>query len=110
MAALTTQTITSAGATITYALAAASDTAEIGGGGDTFLHLKNTSAAPATYTIQVPGTTFFGATTPDNGITVPAGQERMVMLRKEYDDGTGRATVTTSPTGTGVTLAVVRVG
>ena len=109
MAALTTQTISDAGTTVTYATASASDTVQVGNGLNTFLILKNGSGSSVTYTIAVPGNTFFGSPNDDNPITVAAGAQKLVPLRKEYQDETGRATVTCSAPGVGVEIAVVQV-
>lgn len=107
MAALTTQVLGDTGAALTYAAVTASDTADVGNGRNTFLHVKNGGGASTTVTLLVPGTTFFGAATPDNEITIPAADERIIPLRKDYADDTNRATVTFNPT-TSVTAAVVR--
>lgn len=110
MAALTTQNMTENGFTPTYTDVTATDTAEIGNGHNTFLVYKNTSASPLAAKVNVPGTTFFGVTTPDNDITVPATTgEKWVPLRKEYDDGTGRATLTHTAPVTNQKVAVVRI-
>lgn len=109
MAALTTQTISDAGTVITYALAGATDTAQVGNGLNTFLILKNGSAGSVTYTIAVPGNTFFGQAKQDNAIVVAAGVTKMVPLRKEYADETGRATITTTSPAASVEIAVVRI-
>lgn len=111
MAALTTQTIADAGTAVTYAASAASDTAEIGNGYNTFAICRNTTGSAVTFTFNVPGNTFWGAPTQDNAVSVPATTGiRFVPLRKAYDDGTGRATITTSSQGAGIDIAIVRVG
>jgi hypothetical protein len=112
MAALSTQNIVDAGTAPTFGAAAAtSNTAEIGNGRNTFYVVKNGDASPITATVTVPGTTDYGQATPDPVITVAAGGERWIPLRKAYDpaDGTGRATIVLSAT-TSVTHAVVRLG
>ncbi|USC17037.1 hypothetical protein [Rhodococcus sp. 11-3] len=108
MAALSTQVIEDDGFYPTFAAAAASDTAEIGSGRNTYAHYKNDSGSSVTVTVLVPGTTFFGLANPDNAVVVAAGAETLIPLRKAYDDGTGRATITTS-SQTSVTVAVVKV-
>lgn len=109
MAALTVQTLSDAGTTVTHALPGASDTANIGSGHNTFLVYKNTSATVLTVTVAVPGNTFFGVAEQDNVVTVPITTgEKWIPLRKEYDDGTGNATITTSAQVAGMTVAVVR--
>lgn len=109
MAALSLQTLGDTGAALTYSAASASDTASIGSGLNTFLHVKNTSAVPVDVLIVVPGNTFFGAANPDNEFSIPAGEDRHIPLRPEYDDGTGRATITFTPFAD-VDVAVVRMG
>lgn len=109
MAALTVQTISDAGTTVTFAASGASDTARIGSGYNTFVIMRNTTGAPVNFTIAVPGNTFFGTATADNVISVPATTGvKYVPLRKEYDDGTGNATITVTPAA-GVEIAVVKV-
>jgi hypothetical protein len=89
--------------------ATASDTAPIGNGHNTFLVYTNNHTAAQTVTVAVPGNTFFGAANPDNAISVPNGATRYIPLRKEYDDGTGNATITiTAPTS--IVVSVVRIG
>ncbi|MFF5973741.1 hypothetical protein ACFY7C_19650 [Streptomyces sp. NPDC012769] len=115
MAALTTQNIVDAGTAPTFVAAAASDTAEIGSGVNTYVHYKNTDSNAKTITITVPGNTSYGEPNPDPALTLPANTgELRIPLRKIYDpgDGTGRATLAVTGTGgvTGVTVAVVRLG
>lgn len=113
MAALSTQKLVDAGTAPTFGAAAASDTVEVGNGHNTFVVYKNGDASPMTVTISVPGTTSYGQPTPDPAISVAAGGERWIPLRKEYANaavaGVGRATLTTSAQ-TSVTVAVVQVG
>lgn len=113
MAALTTQSLVNAGTAPTFGAAAASDTAEVGNGVNTFVVYKNASGGSLTVTVTVPGTTSYGQPSPDPAIAVADGAEAWIPLRKEYADagtaGVGRCTITTS-TQTSVTVAVVRVG
>ncbi|MFD8117092.1 hypothetical protein [Streptomyces microflavus] len=111
MAALTTQNIVNAGTAPTFGAAAASDTAEIGSGRNTFVVYKNGSGASVDVTITAPGDTEYGVGNPEKVVAVAAGSEAWIPLRKAYDpaDGTGRATITTSAQAS-VTVAVVRVG
>lgn len=110
MAALATQVMTDNGFTPTYTDVAASDTAEIGNGHNTFLVYKNTSGSPLAAKVNVPGNEFFGVAKADNDITVPATTgEKWVPLRKEYDDGTGRATLTHTSPVANQKVAVVRI-
>ena len=113
MAALTTQNIVAAGTKPTFTAAAASDTAEVGNGVNTFVVYKNTSSTACNVTIVVPGTLVTGDAFPDKTIALPITTgELWIPLRKEYDagDGTGRATITTSAQDAGITVAVVRMG
>jgi hypothetical protein len=115
MAALTTQNIVAAGTAPTMVAAAASDTAEIGDGRNTFAVYKNTSANVTTVTAVAPGNNSYGSANPDPTFSLGDGSVtptwRWIPLRKEYDpaDGTGRATLTTSQQ-TGITVAIVRMG
>jgi hypothetical protein len=114
MAALTTFKLSDAGTAPTLGAVAASDTAEVGNGKNTFYVVKNGSGSPVTVTIVVPGNTTYGEATPDKVVTVPATTgEKWIPLRKEYADaanaGVGRCTITTSDQ-TSVTAAVVQVG
>lgn len=118
MAALTTQNIVAAGTKPTYstpAAAAAGDTAEVGNGVNTFLHLLNTNASTRTVTIDMNHYTLSsGDAYPDKVYTLAANTgELWVPLRKEYADsaqnGVGRCKFTLSAE-TGVSVAVVRMG
>jgi hypothetical protein len=115
MAALTTQNIVAAGTAPTMGAAAASDTAEVGNGVNTFARYRNTSANSTTVTVVYPGTLISGDAIPDKAYTLADGSttptEVWIPLRKEYDagDGTGRCTITTSQQ-TGITVAIVRMG
>jgi hypothetical protein len=110
MAALTTQNIVDAGTAPTFGAAAASDTAEIGNGQNTFVVYK-TAGTSTNVTITAPGNNNYGQPNPDPVIALGATAEKWIPLRKAYDpgDGTGRATLTTSAQ-TAVTVAVVRMG
>lgn len=113
MAALTTFNLVDAGTDPTFGAAAASDTAEVGNGHNTFVVYKNGGAGALNVTIAVPGNTSYGQATPDPVITIAAGEEAWIPLRREYANasvaGVGRCTITTD-TQTSVTVAVVRVG
>ena len=113
MAALTTQKLVDAGTAPTFGAAAASDTAEVGNGINTFAVYKNGGGASITVTVTVPGNTTYGQPQPDPAITVAAGAEAWIPLRKAYADagtaGVGRCTLATS-SQTSVTVAVVQVG
>jgi hypothetical protein len=110
MAALSTFQIVDAGTAPTFGAAAATgNTAEVGNGRNTFYVVKNGDSNSHTVTITVPGNTDYGQPTPDPQITVAAGAEVWIPLRRAYDaaDGTGRCTVTLDAT-TSITHAVVR--
>jgi hypothetical protein len=115
MAALSTQNIVDAGTAPTFGAAAASDTAEVGSGINTFVVYKNTDSNAKTITITVPGNTSYGQANPDPALALGANTgELWIPLRRIYDagDGSGRATLSVTGTGgvTGVTVAVVRMG
>lgn len=109
MAALTVQNIVNAGTKPNFALntPTASDTASVGDGTDTILIYKNGSGASITVTVAVPGQTSYGVAYPPQAIVVAAAGEAWIPLRKAFDDGTGKCTVTTS-SQTSLTVALVR--
>ncbi len=108
MAALTVQNMLDTGVAPTFGAASTSDTVAIGSGHNTFLVYKNTDASTEAITFAIPGNTFFGVAKQDNTVTIAATTgELWVPLRKEYDDGTGNATVTMA-SATGVTVAAVK--
>lgn len=111
MAALTTQLIVNAGTEPTFGAAALTDTAEIGTGHDTWVEYRNSDSNAKTVTVTVPGTTDYGQSYTYTGLALAVTTGRLrIPMRKIFDDGTGRATITVSGTGgvTGVTVAVVR--
>lgn len=118
MAALTTQNIVAAGTKPTFGAAAASDTAEVGNGVDTFVVYKNTDSNAKTITIDLNHVTLeTGDAHPDKALTLGATTgELWIPMRKHYADaaqnGIGRAAIAVTGTGgvTGVTVAVVRMG
>lgn len=114
MAALTTQSLVHTGTPPTFAAAAASDTAEVGTGQNTFIVYKNTNATARTVTITLPATftPYTEATTSTvtynllDGSVTPT--ERWIPLHHDYAGSDGRATLTVAPAVTNVTVAVVR--
>jgi hypothetical protein len=109
MAALSTFSLVNAGTAPTFAAASTSDTAQVGNGGNIFVVYKNTDSSSKTVTVTVAGNNEYGQPNPDPAYTVAATTgEVWIPLRKAYDDGTGRATLTLS-NATGVTVAVVKV-
>lgn len=113
MAALTTQSIVYAGTAPTFGAAAASDTADVGTGGNTVAIYRNTNAAARTITVTLPstGTPYTEATTSTVTYALADGSvtatEAWIPLHKDYAGADNRATITTSAQ-TGVTVAVVR--
>lgn len=105
MAALTTKRLRDDGTVPTFGAASASDTAEVGTGMNRFAWYRNTTGAPVTVTVAVPGETFFGTPTTDNVVTVPANGQAMIPLRRGYGVS-GRATLALSD-ATGVEVAIV---
>lgn len=109
MAALTAQSLVDAGTKPTFAPVAASDTAPIGNGKNTFAVYRNASGSSVNVTVVVPGNTAYGSANPDPVIAVAQTTgEAWIPLRKEYDDGSGTVTITTSAQ-TSVTVAIVKV-
>ncbi|OII61211.1 hypothetical protein BJP40_06705 [Streptomyces sp. CC53] len=109
MAALTTNNIVYAGTAPTFESAALSDTAEVGK--NKFAVYKNTDASTRTVTIDVPtGNTPYTEKDPDVEYTLAANTgELWIPLHSDYDDGTGRCTITVSAIA-GVTVAIVHAG
>lgn len=113
MADLATQHIVAAGTAPTYSTPAASggDTAEIGSGTNSFLHVKNNNAATCNVTISSDLTLDSGADYPDKTVAVATATEAWIPLIRDYDGGgtapAGRATVTCD-VQTSVEIAVVR--
>jgi hypothetical protein len=106
---LTTHNISYAGTAPTFGEAAASDTAEIGNGHNTFVVYRNGNASSRTVDVVAPGNLDYGPPKPDPSYTLPGNGELWIPLRKDYDpgDGTGRATLNLDVT-TDVEVAVVR--
>jgi len=93
MATLTTQAISRAGITPSYAaVAGGGDACEVGD--DIYLHFKNTNAATCTVTLAIPATT-------GDKLIGPVG-----ALFK--DPTTGLCTITYSGTSTNTTVAVCK--
>lgn len=105
MAALSRQSITKAGAAVTFASAA--------GGGDTLanptawdvLLIKNGDTSSKTVTLVVPGTDWNGQAIADTPVVVPAGETWAVKLDPRYASS-GTLSITYSAV-TSVTVAVV---
>lgn len=109
MGALPLRTLSDAGTVPALAAVTTSDTAQIGNGVQNFAVYTNGSGSSVTVTVVGQGTTQYGKTRPNNALTVTAGASVWIPLRKDYDDGTGNAVITTS-LATSVTAAVVQVG
>lgn len=107
MAALTTQNIVYAGTAPTFGAAAASDTAEVGKG--KFIVYKNTNASTRTISINVPSNrTPYTQVDDDVEYTLGATNgELWIPLHSDYDEGSGRTTISVTPAVTDVTVAVV---
>lgn len=107
MAELSHQQVQITGTEVTYASAAA--------GGDTvkpgdrvFLHVKNGDASDHTVTIGVPGT-LYGQAKADVGVTVTAGEERMIgPLPAKLQNSSGLVDISYDAV-TSVTVAAVRI-
>lgn len=116
MAALTTQNIVAAGTAPTFAAAAASDTAEVGSGVNTFAVYKNTSATACNVSIEMDHLTLStGATYPDRSFVLPITTgELWIPLRKDYADsveaGVGRCVLKTDAQHADIKVAIVRMG
>lgn len=111
MAQMAVQKIVDSGTFPTLSAANSEDQAVIGNGQNSFLLIKNGSGASITATFAVPfAVNDNGDAIPAHVVTVAAGAEATVPLRKSYDyqDGTG-AHVTYSAVTT-VTSALVVVG
>src|SRR5690606_33801433 len=106
MALLVTQVAADDGTAPNFDPATASDTAEVGNGRNTVVVYKNADAAPKTVTITPPGETDYGVALPPNAITVPAGGEAWIPLRKAY--GSTTATLVVTPDVTSLEVAAVR--
>lgn len=114
MATLTTQQITRAGITPTYAaVTGGGDACEVSGSGDVFLHFKNTNAATCTVTLAIPS----GASTYPNiaytnvAVVIPAtvGDKMIGPISGLFADPvTGLCTITYSGTSTNTTVACVK--
>lgn len=98
MATLTTQSITRAGVTPTYAAAAGGgDACEVGD--DIYLHFKNTNAAARVVTLAIPSSasTYPNVTYTNVAVTVPAttGDKLVGPISALFKDPTtGRCTIT----------------
>ena len=111
MATLTTQSITRAGITPTYAAAnAGGDACEVGD--DIFLHVKNTNAATRTVTLAIPAaaSTYANVAYTSTAVVVAATTGDMMIgpVSALYKDPTtGLCTITYSA-ATNVTVACVK--
>lgn len=107
MATLTTQSITRAGVTPTYAAAAGGgDACEVGD--DIYLHVKNTDAATRTVTLAIPSSasTYPNVTYTNVAVTIPAttGDKLIGPISALFKDATtGLCTITYSA-ATNVTI------
>ena len=115
MATLTVQSISEAGAALTYTAAASGGDVFPNADDRTFLHVKNGDAASKTVTITAQTTSAtvagFGVVTKANRtVTVPAGEDRLIgpFPTKAFNNSSSQVEVGYSAT-TSVTVAAVRV-
>jgi flagellar hook assembly protein FlgD len=112
MAALSTNTLNkTTGASPAFVAAAASDTADVGNGKNTFVEYRNTDTNAKTVTLTLPGTDDYGVAIPDVVYTLAANTGvAMIPLLVAARGDDGRATLSVTGTGgvTGVTVRVVR--
>lgn len=113
MAALTVQHVADDGTAPDFGLdtVSAEDTAEIGSGLNTIVVYRNSGGSPVDVVVHVPGETFFGVANVDNTVSVPAGGEAWIPLRRAYADNSegGHAVITTGGAAD-LTVALVRLG
>ncbi|MET7395621.1 hypothetical protein ABZS66_19235 [Dactylosporangium sp. NPDC005572] len=108
MAEILPVTLGKAGTKPTLNNAAAGDTARCGDG--YFLVAKNTTGSSVTLTIVVPGNTSYGEPNPDPQWTIAAttGEVWIPLIDAYRDPSDGKAHLTWSATGAGITRAVVK--
>lgn len=111
MATLTTQSITRAGVTPTYAPAAAGgDACEVGD--DIFLHFKNTNAAARIVTLAIPSTasTYPNVTYTNPTVTVPltSGDKMVGPIAALFKDVTTGLCTITYDAAPGLTVGVFK--
>jgi len=112
MATLTTQTITRAGVTPSYAaVAGGGDACEVGD--DIFLQFKNTNAATYTVTLAIPSSasTYPNVTYTNVAVVIPAttGDKWIGPVSALFKDATtGLCTITYTGTTTNGTVACVK--
>lgn len=112
MATLTTQSITRAGVTPSYAaVAGGGDACEVGD--DIFLQFKNTNAATCTVTLAIPSgaSTYPNVVYTNTAVVIPAttGDKWIGPISALYKDPTtGLCTITYSGTSTNTTVACVK--
>ena len=111
MATLTTQSITRAGVTPTYAsCAGGGDACEVGD--DIFLHLKNTNASVRVVTLAIPAgaSTYANVTYTNPTVTVPAttGDKLIGPISALFKDPTTGLCTITYDAVTNLTIACVK--
>lgn len=110
MAALTTQNIGYAGTKPTTSSVSASDTAEVG---PKNFAVYRTGGNQITLEIQVPSS-LTPYTQVDNDVSytlaAAANSELWIPLHSDYNDGTGRCTITATGTLTSATVSIVKAG
>src|SRR5687768_14464968 len=108
MANLNVQRVTAVGGTAITFVAASAGGDRVPAGSNMFLLVRNGGGSTITVTLDVPGTTFNAAATPDTAITVAAAAETMIPVSEHYRSTDGRAGVTYSGV-TSVTVAALSV-
>lgn len=107
MAALSIQTVSPAGAAISWSSAAGGgDT--INPSRDTLLAVKNDDASPTTVTITVPGTTSYGGANPDVALAVAAGAVALFRVLPTFADTDGLVDVSYSSV-TSLSVAAIEI-
>lgn len=114
MAVMAVQKIVDAGTAPTHSAANTTDTAVVGSGANSFLHVKNGSASVVTVTITDYLTADNGDSVPPHVVSVPAISgsipgESWIPLRKSYDKGDGTGAQIAYSAVTTVTSALVQV-
>ena len=108
MAQMTLQLITDAGTEPTYSAANTNDTGVVGTGHNTFLVVKNGSGSSITVTFTEYAVIDNGQTAQNYQVTVAAGVNKWIPLRKSYDKGDGTGAQIAYSAVTTVTSALVQ--
>lgn len=109
MAVMAVQKIVDAGTAPTLSAVTANDTAVIGSGSNSFLHVKNGSGASVNVTITDYLTADNGDQMAPHVVAVAAGADAYIPLRRSYDKGDGTGAQIAYSAITTVTSALVQV-